>query len=87
MTLTVRTLHTNGTITTSTEYAPRFRLRANALAYIGARLRAADATVAACRADEITKAGIIPSHTWVGHYNAAHHAVSVEHERTGRNNW
>jgi len=87
MTLTVRTLRTDDTITTRSEVAPRYRKAANALAVIGSRLRDTDPTVVACRADEITPALNVPCWTWMGHYNDVHIAVIAAREREGRNDW
>ena len=72
MKLHVRTLRLDGRMTQTIEDAPRYRKKSNALATIGSRLRAADPTVCACRADEITEAGVVPSWQWVGHYLPEH---------------
>lgn len=80
MILTVRTLRTDGTVTTTEEKAPRYRKPANALAYIGTKLRRADDAVAACRANEITPPGQNAQWTWLGNHNddqiAAHARIT-----------
>jgi hypothetical protein len=81
MNLTIRTLHTDGSVTTSTETARRYRRSFNALVHIGSRLRAADPTVAACRAD----VGAAYPLSWIGSLSALQMAAVARAERDNPN--
>lgn len=78
MKLTIRCLRTDGTVTTTVENAPRYRIKMNAVVYIGTQMRKADPSIAALRCDEITKAGVVPCYTWVGFYTKEHEAAFVK---------
>ena len=89
-TLTIRTLRTDGTVTTTTEPIPanaKPNNNSDALLCIGSAMRRADPTVAACRADEITPAGAIPSWTWTGHQNDEQAEAVARAERESQGNW
>ena len=88
-TLTIRTLRTDGTVTTTTEPIPVNAKpnNADALLCIGSAMRRADPTVAACRADEITPAGVFPAWTWTGHQDDEQAEAVAKAERENRGNW
>jgi hypothetical protein len=79
MTINIRVLHTDGSVTRHTAKAPRYRRTSHAAVYVGSELRKRDQTVAALKVEGFG------GYVWVGNNNTEQGEANAKAERENIN--